>query len=150
MYQFVITNQLGATLRTGPSTSGGEIRKAALGGDPLPIARLIFSQRQAFDETYIPAFLEAWKKNTVRGDVWLQLSEMQTYKNVPTTGYVAFRVGGTNYGVLVGAVEPPMPIPTDALEQYQRGYENGEINGSKSTLDKAIQYLAAERAKLGG
>lgn len=145
-YQFVVINQQGATIRTAPSTSGGEIRKVPQGDDPLSVARLIFAQRQAFDETYIPAFIEAFKKNTVRGDVWIQMADMQTYKNEPVTGYVAFRVSGTVYGVLVGAVEPPMPpIPSDALEQYQLGYSNG----MKAALDKTIQWLAAERANLG-
>lgn len=144
-FRIVIINQQGATIRTAASTSGGEIRKVPQGGDPLPVTRLIFAQRQAFDENSIPAFLEAWKKNTVRGDVWCQLADMQTYRNEPVTGYVAFRVTGTQYGVLVGSVEPPIP-PVSGV--YDDGFKAGLVIGEKAGLDRALQFLAAERAKL--
>jgi hypothetical protein len=140
MYQLVVINPKGATVRTGPSTSGGEIRPA-VHGEPLPIFRLIFAQRQAFDENYIPAFIEALKRGTVRGDVWAQISEMQTYHNEPVTGYVALRVNGTIYGALVGSVEPSIPPAGGA-------YDEGLRDGEKIGFEKSIQLLAVERAKL--
>jgi hypothetical protein len=107
-YQICIINPRGATLRTGPSTSGGEIEKVAH-GDVLDVERLIFTKPQAFDTNFIPAFVDAQRRGLVVGDVWCQIKGLQMYENDQVTGYVALRVVSVTYGVLVGMVEPQVP-----------------------------------------
>lgn len=133
-YQIVITNQRGATMRTGPNTSGAEIRPVA-NGEVLDIERILFSKPQTFDTNSIPDFLQALKKQTVMGDVWCQVSGLWEYKNTQVTGYVALRVFTTNYGVLAGAVAPVLP-------------PLGDRDSRMAEIDEMIRYLSVRRAEL--
>ena len=133
-YQIVITNQRGATMRTGPNTSGAEITPVA-NGEVLDIERVLFSKPQSFDTNSIPAFLQALKKQTVMGDVWCQVSGLWDYKNTQVIGYVALRVSTTPYGVLAGAVNPTMPAM-------------GDRDSRIAEIDETIRYLSVRRMEL--
>jgi hypothetical protein len=136
-YQVCIINPRGVTMRTGPSTSGAEIR-GVLHGEVLDVERLIFSKPQNFDINFIPSFLEAQRKGLVMGDVWCQLSGKHIYKNDHVIGYVAMRVFTTTYGALAGAVSSPVPI------------QNGDIQSRVAEIDEMIRYLSVRRMELSG
>jgi hypothetical protein len=133
-YQICIINPRGATLRTGPSTSGGEIDKV-IHGAVLDMERLIFAKPQSFDVNFIPAFMDAQRRGLVIGDIWCQIKGFQMYKNNQVTGYVALRVLSTIYGVLVGATDPHV-IPAN-----NRDARIAEI-------DEMVRYLVVRRAEL--
>jgi hypothetical protein len=136
-YQICIINPRGVTMRTGPSTSGGEIR-GVLHGEVLDAERLIFIKPQNFDVNFIPAFLEAQKKGLVMGDVWCQISGRQIYKSDHVIGYVALRVYTTTYGALAGSVSSQIPV------------ENGDMQSRIAEIDEMIRYLSVRRMELSG
>lgn len=135
-YQVIIVNPLGATLRTGPATGSGSIEAVRL-GDAFVVEGLVYSiPQQQFNLDSIPAFIEAFKQNRVRGDVWARLAESKIYKNEPTRTYVAIKVAGTQYGILALAPEPtPIPGPD-------------EISIRLDEIDETFRMLSQRRMEL--
>jgi hypothetical protein len=84
--KIVITNPAGATLRSGPSKSGGTIRKIN-NGEVLPV------------EFLLPA-------DQTTGDQWVKLEGLFPVGSANVSGYCAVKVNNQIFGVVV-EVEPP-------------------------------------------
>lgn len=138
MYQVIILNEKGATLRTGPSTSAGEIEKAAQGAI-FEIDRLVYSLPQPFNTTHIPEFWAALAAKTLRGDVWAQVQGLRVYKGQQVTAYIAVRVNQVLYSGVVGS-ESGAPGP--GLDQRQ------EIKIRQDEIDRMFRYLSTRRVDL--
>lgn len=91
--QICIINPKGATLRSGPGTSGGVIRPVKH-GEVLVV------------EAIVP---------TPGGDLWVKAAGMFTYGLQQVPGYVAQKVAGVTYGVLIDQPEP-------SAGEYKRGW----------------------------
>jgi hypothetical protein len=133
-YQVCIINPRGATLRTGPSTNGGEINILPHGA-VLDVERLVFLKPQAFNTNYIPSFMEALAKSLVVGDIWCQIKGFQMFKEKQVTGYVALRVASTTFGALAGSVDPHI-IPM------------ADKDARIAEIDEMIRWLTIRRMEL--
>ena len=112
-YIFII-NPGGATLRSGPSKSGGTVRRIAQ-GESFPV------------ETVLPA-------DPVSGEQWVKLAGKFSASNALVNGYCVLKVGNTVFGVLVGEAEKPTA--------QDKSLARAELNAIKLAIEERLQALA--------
>lgn len=113
--KLVVTRETYATIRTGPSKAGGEIRRAPLGTE----------LEYAFQLPALP-----------NGDKWAVLTSIDPKSGHPwlfggleTSAFIAVYVGGTEYAKLY-------PAPTDG-----GGYDDGWRDGYAKRTAEIIAFL---------